>query len=110
MPSPKSSARRARWTNFATFIDSANTKAPIASGKAKQKRFDLRLVSLGLYCRHSRWPKCTLVRPDSAPLLSDLRDPSVLLGELDAVAANQVDQSRTTQRYGRSRLVVWPRR
>lgn len=36
-------------TNFATFIDSANGKAPIAQrGKAKQKRSDLRLVGLGL--------------------------------------------------------------
>src|SRR6266542_3326741 len=36
-------------TNFATFIDTANTKAPIAQrGKAKQKRADLRLVGLGL--------------------------------------------------------------
>jgi transposase len=36
-------------TNFATYIDTANTKAPIAQrGKAKQKRADLRLVGLGL--------------------------------------------------------------
>src|SRR5438034_5758537 len=36
-------------TNFATFIDSANEKAPIAQrGKAKQKRHDLRLVGLAL--------------------------------------------------------------
>jgi transposase len=36
-------------TNFASFIDSANAKAPIAQrGKAKQKRSDLRLVGLGL--------------------------------------------------------------
>jgi transposase len=36
-------------TNFATFIDSTNPKAPIAQrGKAKQKRTDLRLVGLGL--------------------------------------------------------------
>ena len=36
-------------TNFATFIDTANQKAPIAQrGKAKQKRSDLRLVGLGL--------------------------------------------------------------
>ena len=36
-------------TNFATFIDSANEKAPIAQrGHAKQKRVDLRLVGLGL--------------------------------------------------------------
>ena len=36
-------------TNFATYIDSGNEKAPIAQrGKAKQKRTDLRLVGLGL--------------------------------------------------------------
>ncbi len=32
-------------TNFATFIDTGNEKAPIAQrGKAKQKRWDLRIV------------------------------------------------------------------
>ena len=36
-------------TNFATFIDTQNKRAPIAQrGKAKQKRADLRLVGLGL--------------------------------------------------------------
>jgi transposase len=36
-------------TNFATYIDSANDRAPIAQrGHAKQKRNDLRLVGLGL--------------------------------------------------------------
>ena len=36
-------------TNFATYIDSANLRAPIAQrGHAKQKRNDLRLVGLGL--------------------------------------------------------------
>ncbi|MHB2024965.1 MAG: IS1634 family transposase [Mycobacteriales bacterium] len=36
-------------TNFATWIDSANDRAPIAQrGHAKQKRSDLRLVGLGL--------------------------------------------------------------
>ena len=36
-------------TNFATYIDSANPKAPIAQrGHAKQKRTDLRIVGLGL--------------------------------------------------------------
>jgi hypothetical protein len=40
-------------TNFATFIDSGNDKAPIAQrGKAKQKRTDLRLVGLGLVVTH----------------------------------------------------------
>jgi transposase len=36
-------------TNFATYIDTGNQKAPIAQrGKAKQKRTDLRLVGLAL--------------------------------------------------------------
>lgn len=36
-------------TNFATYIDSTNDRAPIAQrGKAKQKRLDLRLVALAL--------------------------------------------------------------
>ena len=36
-------------TNFATFIDTGNGRAPIAQrGNAKQKRADLRLVGLGL--------------------------------------------------------------
>ena len=36
-------------TNFATYINSGNERAPIAQrGKAKQKRSDLRLVGLGL--------------------------------------------------------------
>jgi transposase len=48
-------------TNFATFIDSTNTRAPIAQrGKAKQKRSDLRLVGLGL----------VVTRDGGIPLLS----------------------------------------
>ena len=36
-------------TNFATFVDSANTRNTIAArGHARQKRFDLRLVGVGL--------------------------------------------------------------
>ena len=36
-------------TNFATYIDTTNDKAPIAQrGKAKQKRTDLRLIGLGM--------------------------------------------------------------
>src|ERR1017187_6443569 len=36
-------------TNFATYIDTGNGKAPVAQrGKAKQKRTDLRIVGLGL--------------------------------------------------------------
>src|SRR6266508_2562337 len=48
-------------TNFATFIDTGNDKAPIAQrGKAKQKRTDLRLVGLGL----------VVTRDGGIPLLS----------------------------------------
>jgi transposase len=48
-------------TNFATFIDTGNPRAPIAQrGKAKQKRSDLRLVGLGL----------VVTRDGGIPLLS----------------------------------------
>src|SRR5258707_8003963 len=48
-------------TNFATFIDTGNGRAPIAQrGKAKQKRSDLRLVGLGL----------VVTRDGGIPLLS----------------------------------------
>ena len=48
-------------TNFATFIDTGNARAPIAQrGKAKQKRTDLRLVGLGL----------VVTRDGGVPLLS----------------------------------------
>jgi transposase len=48
-------------TNFATFIDSGNQRAPIARrGKAKQKRYDLRIVGLGLVA----------TRDGAVPLLS----------------------------------------
>jgi transposase len=41
-------------TNFATYIDTTNDRAPIAQrGKAKQKRTDLRLVGLGLVVTRS---------------------------------------------------------
>jgi transposase len=48
-------------TNFATFIDTGNGRAPIAQrGKAKQKRSDLRLAGLGL----------VVTRDGGIPLLS----------------------------------------
>jgi transposase len=48
-------------TNFATYIDSTNDRAPIAQrGKAKQKRVDLRLVGLAL----------VVTRDGGVPLLS----------------------------------------
>jgi transposase len=56
-------------TNFATYIDTANTKAPIAQrGKAKQKRSDLRLVGLGMVVTRAggipaREPRCAMMAP-----------------------------------------------
>jgi transposase len=47
-------------TNFATYIDTTNGRAPIAQrGKAKQKRTDLRLVGLGM----------VVTRADGIPLV-----------------------------------------
>ncbi len=56
-------------TNFATFIDSTNTRAPVAArGKAKQKRYDLRLVGLGLVAtRDGGIPLLSRVYPGSQP-------------------------------------------
>jgi len=57
-------------TNFATFIATANAKAPIAQrGKAKQKRADLRLAGLGLVVSRDgglplTWHACPGDRPD----------------------------------------------
>ena len=48
-------------TNLATYIDTTNTRAPIAQrGRAKQKRSDLRLVGLGLVVtRYGGIPLCS---------------------------------------------------
>lgn len=56
-------------TNFATFIDTGNTRAPIAQrGKAKQKRADLRLVGLGLVVsRDGGIPLVSLAYPGNKP-------------------------------------------
>ena len=56
-------------TNFATFIATGNTKAPIARrGKAKQKRADLRLVGLGLVVtRDGGIPCCPTPTPATGP-------------------------------------------
>jgi transposase len=56
-------------TNFATFIDSANERAPIAQrGHAKQKRNDLRLVGLALVVtRDGAIPVTSHVYPGNRP-------------------------------------------
>ena len=77
-------------TNFATFIATANGKAPIAQrGKAKQKRSDLRLVGLGLVVTRDggiplTWHAYPGDRPDVTqfPAMIDQ-----LLGQYQAVCA-----------------------
>jgi transposase len=70
-------------TNFATYIDSTNDRAPIAQrGKAKQKRSDLRLVGLGL----------VVTRDGGIPLLwhaypGDRPDVTQFAGMIDELAA-----------------------
>ena len=77
-------------TNFATFIATANGKAPVAQrGKAKQKRSDLRLVGLGLVVTRDggiplTWHAYPGDRPDVtqfATMIGQLR------GQYEAIAA-----------------------
>jgi transposase len=70
-------------TNFATFIDTGNGKAPIAQrGKAKQKRSDLRLVGLGLVVtRDGGIPLAWCAYPGDKP---DVTQFPALIGQLRA--------------------------
>jgi transposase len=68
-------------TNFATFIDSGNEKAPIAQrGRAKQKRHDLRLVGLALVVtRDGGIPVVSRAYPGNKP---DVTQFSAVIDEL----------------------------
>jgi transposase len=68
-------------TNFATFIDTGNGKAPIAQrGKAKQKRNDLRLVGLALVVtRDGGIPVVSRAYPGNKP---DVTQFSAVIDEL----------------------------
>jgi transposase len=70
-------------TNFATFIDTGNEKAPIAQrGKAKQKRHDLRLVGLALVVtRDGGVPVVSRAYPGDRP---DVTQFSAVIDELVA--------------------------
>jgi transposase len=83
-------------TNFATFIDTANRKAPVAQrGKAKQKRSDLRIVGLGLVVTRDggiplTWHAYPGDRPDVtqfATMTGQLR------GQYEAIAAGARGQA-----------------
>jgi len=77
-------------TNFATFIATANGKAPVAQrGKAKQKRSDLRLVGLGLVVTRDggiplTWHAYPGDRPDVTQFPAMI---SQLCGQYEAVCA-----------------------
>jgi transposase len=68
-------------TNFATFIDTGNEKAPVAQrGKAKQKRHDLRLVGLALVVtRDGGVPVVSRAYPGNRP---DVTQFSAVIDEL----------------------------
>lgn len=70
-------------TNFATYIDSGNDRAPIAQrGKAKQKRTDLRLVALALVVtRDGGVPVVSHAYPGDRP---DVTQFSTVIDELAA--------------------------
>jgi transposase len=63
-------------TNFATYIDSANDRAPIAQrGHAKQKRSDLRIVGLGLVVSvDGGIPLISHAYPGNLPDVSQFKD------------------------------------
>jgi transposase len=70
-------------TNFATYIDSANTRADIAQrGRSKQKRSDLRLIGLGLVvARDGGVPLLSHTYPGNKP---DVTQFPTMLAELTA--------------------------
>jgi transposase len=90
-------------TNFATFIATGNTAAPIAQrGKAKQKRTDLRLVGLGL----------VVTREGGIPLLShaypgDRPDVTQFPSMIQALAARHGELAAAAGHPGTDMTVVF---
>ena len=84
-------------TNFATFIDTGNGKAPIAQrGKAKQKRADLRLVGLGLVVtRGGGIPLLSHAYPGSKPDVTQFPDMIQALAARHAALAAAAGQRGT---------------
>jgi transposase len=84
-------------TNFATFIDTGNGKAPIAQrGKAKQKRADLRLVGLGLVVtRDGGIPLLSHAYPGSKPDVSQFPEMIETLAARHATLAAAAGQQGT---------------
>src|SRR5512135_3512836 len=84
-------------TNFATFIDTGNGRAPIAQrGKAKQKRADLRLVGLGLVVtRDGGIPLLSHAYPGNKPDLTQFPEMITTLAARHAVLAAAAGQQGT---------------
>lgn len=82
-------------TNFATYIDTTNDKAPIAQrGKAKQKRADLRLVGLGLVVtRDGGVPLVSHAYPGNRPDVTQFATMIDLLTARHSALANQTSQN-----------------
>ena len=87
-------------TNFATFIDSGNDRAPIAQrGHAKQKRNDLRLVGLALVVtRDGAVPVTSHTYPGNRPDVTQFTD---VLDELTTRYHALFDQPGETTTAGR---------
>jgi transposase len=84
-------------TNFATFIDTGNARAPIAQrGKAKQKRSDLRLVGLGLVVtRDGGVPLLSHAYPGNKPDVTQFPDMITTLAARHAALAAAAGQQGT---------------
>lgn len=84
-------------TNFATFIDTGNARAPIAQrGKAKQKRSDLRLVGLGLVVtRDGGVPLLSHAYPGNKPGVTQFPDMITTLAARHAALAAAAGQDGT---------------
>ena len=84
-------------TNFATFIDTGNGRAPIAQrGKAKQKRADLRLVGLGLVVtRDGGVPLLSHAYPGSKPDVTQFPQMMAALAARHAALAAAAGQDGT---------------
>ena len=84
-------------TNFATFIDTGNARAPIAQrGKAKQERSDLRLVGLGLVVtRDGGIPLLSHAYPGSKPDVTQFPEMIQTLAARHAALAAAAGQQGT---------------
>ena len=97
-------------TNFATYIDSTNPKAPIAQrGKAKQKRSDLRLVGLGVVVtRDGGVPLVSHAYPGNRPDVTQFAAMiDLLVARYTAVATAGPARATAARRAGPQMTVVF---